>query len=352
MADSSNIIPFTPKNGGKALAFSFGDPEPILSRDVWDYTGSFIDLSGSYYSPPVSLQGLAKIMGANPYHSSILHFKKNMTCKWFMPSSLLNLPNLRAAALDFAVFDNCYFQKFTDRFGKVLRLERLPAIAMRRSRDKDKYIKLDTDGDPFNGSPVSNVEFKTGEVIHIKGSDVRQNIYGVPEYLGGIQAVLLSEDSTLFRRRYYHNGAHMGYILVTNDAGLDEETAKEIEKKVKQSKGIGNFSSLYINIPRSNSKEPVQIIPVGDIGSKDEYQRIKNTTEQELLAMHRMPPVLIGIIPQNGSAMADPEKTMRVFYELEIAALQQIFLEINDQIGAEAVKFKEPVWRTETQPTA
>lgn len=346
----NNVIPFQPKGQQAApLVFSFGDPTPILDNNIYDYTGSFLNISGSYYTPPISLQGLAKIMGANSYHGSILHFKKNMLCKWFVPSPILNASNMRAAALDFTVTDNCYFQKFTDRFGKVLRLERLPAIAMRRGREPGKYIRLNHDNDPFD--PIMGItEYKKDEVIHLKGADVRQNIYGVPEYLGGIQAVLLSEDATLFRRKYYLNGAHMGFILVTNDAGLDESTAKTIEQKVRQSKGIGNFSSLYINIPRSNSKEPVQIIPVGDIGTKDEYQRIKETTEAELLAMHRMRPELMGIIPKNSGGFADPEKTMRVYHELEVQSMQQIFLELNDIIPGEPVKFKDPVWQTTTTP--
>ncbi|MEQ1636695.1 MAG: phage portal protein [Methylococcales bacterium] len=351
----NNVIPFQPKGQEAApLVFSFGDPTPILDNNIYDYTGTFLDIGGSYYNPPISLRGLAKIMGANAYHGSILHFKKNMLCKWFVPSPILSLSNFRAAALDFTVTDNCYFQKFTDRFGKVTRLERLPAIAMRRGREPGKYIRL-VDDSLFQ---MGIVEYKKGEVIHLKGPDVRQSIYGIPEYMGGIQAVLLSEDATLFRRKYYLNGAHMGFILVTNDAGLDESTAKTIEQKVRQSKGIGNFSSLYINIPRSASKEPVQIIPVGDIGTKDEYQRIKETTEAELLAMHRMRPELMGIIPKNSGGFADPEKTMRVYHELEVQSMQQIFLELNDIIPGEPVRFKDPVWQTTppvipaTSPTA
>lgn len=340
----TNVIPFQPKDQDTApLVFTFGDPTPILDHNVYDYIGTFLDIGGRYYTPPVSLQGLAKIMGANAYHGSILHFKKNMLCKWFLPSPLLSSSHLRAAALDFVVTENCYFQKFTDRFGKVLRLERLPAIAMRRAKEPGKYIKLVHDADMFNSS-LGVVEYKKDEVIHLKGADVRQSIYGVPDYIGGIQAVLLSEDSTLFRRKYYLNGAHMGFILVTNDANLDEQTAKQIESKVKQSKGIGNFSSLYINIPRSNSKEPVQIIPVGDIGTKDEYQKIKDTTQDELLVMHRMRPELMGIIPKNTGGFADPEKTMRVYHELEVQSMQQIFLELNEMIPSEPVKFKDPVW--------
>jgi capsid portal protein len=139
----------------------------------------------------------------------------------------------------------------------------------------------------------------------------------------------------------------MGYILVTNDADLDEETALKIQKKVQDSKGPGNFRSLYLNIGKSAARDPVQIIPVGDIGTKDEFERIKNITMIEILSMHRMQPGLSGIMPDNTGGFGDIEKIMRVYHELEIGALQQPFLEINQHIDAGAVSFREPVWVAE-----
>jgi PBSX family phage portal protein len=325
------------KKTGKPLCFTFGDPEPVLSSKITDYLGVFLDTMGEYYRPPISLKGLADLMGANPYHGVIMHFKKNMILKWFEPTRLLSKKDMQQLALNYTVTGNCYLQKLTNSFGRTNKLQNLQALPMRRARAADQYLKLNANG--------TKVEFKEGEVIHLKEPELKQDIYGVPEYLGGIQSVLLSEESTLFRRKYYLNGAHMGYILVTNDADLDNETAKTIEEQVTQSKGPGNFRSLYINIGRSQSKEPVQIIPVGDIGTKDEFERIKNITEREMLAMHRMQPGLSGIIPQNTGGFGDIEKIMRVYHELEVTAMQEPFLELNEIMGEEVVKFKEPVWR-------
>lgn len=190
----------------------------------------------------------------------------------------------------------------------------------------------------------SKVEFKPGEVIHIKEPDLKQNIYGMPQYLGGIQSVLLSEDATLFRRKYYVNGAHMGYILVTTDANLDDKTAEAIENQVKNSKGPGNFRSLYLNISRSNNKEPVKVIPVGNIGSKDEFQAVKEIAEMDMLAMHRVYPGLVAILPANIGGFGDLQKSMQVYHELEVTAMQQVFLELNELIRGNPVVFKDPVW--------
>jgi len=323
-------------NSGKSMMFTFGDAEPVLSKNPIDYLGILMEAGGRYYAPPIDLDGLADLMGANAYHGTILHFKKNMIMKWFVPTRFLSRADMSLLAMNFLVMGNGYLQQLRNPFGRTSRLKSLPAIRMRRGKDPELFFMVRKNG--------VIVEFEAGEVVQMRQPDLRQDIYGVPDYIGGIQSVLLSEEATLFRRKYYINGAHMGYILVTHDAGIDDETAKMIEEKVKNSKGPGNFRSLYMNIARTSSKEPVKIIPVGDIGTNDEFTRIKEITEREMLAMHRMPPGLSGIIPQNTSGFGDLEKLMKVYHELEITALQQPFLHLNELLGKEVVKFKEPVW--------
>ena len=317
--------------------FEFGDPEPVLSSNPMDYLGVYLDMGGDYYRPPVSLQGLVDLMGANPHHNSILHFKKNMILQWFKPSKKVSYKTMQKLALNYVVTGNFYAQVFTNGFGKITRCASLPAISMRRGKTPGQFFKLKNDG--------SHIEFAQNEVVHVLEPDLKQEIYGIPEYMGGIQSVLLSEESGLFRRKYYKNGAHMGYILVTNDADLDDETADKIEQKVTASKGPGNFKSLYLNIGRSNAKEPVQIIPVGDISTKDEFERVKNITRGEILSMHRMQPGLSGVIPENNSGFGDMQKIMQVYYEMEIPAMQQPFLELNEYLGKGAVSFEQPDWK-------
>ncbi|HEY8094613.1 MAG TPA: hypothetical protein VIE65_00770 [Methylobacter sp.] len=45
---------------------------------------------------------------------------------------------------------------------------------------------------------------------------------------------------------------------------------------------------MFLNIGNTLSRDPVKIIPVGDIGSKDEFEAIKNFTEREMLALPRI----------------------------------------------------------------
>lgn len=305
---------------GAATIFKFGEPEQVLSNSLADYLGVFAG-AGNYYEPPISLNGLATILGANGHHGTIPPFRRDRLIQHYKTSDVISDWDLGCANIDHDVFGNCYLQRIENVFGETIQFKHLPAISMRRMTKADTYCQLQKNGkDP--------IEFKPGEVVHLKEYDVRQSIYGIPQYFGGINSVMLSEDATLFRRKYYVNGAHMGYILYTSDSSLDPKDEEAIKKAVKESKGVGNFRSLYLNIP-NGKKDSVQLIPVGDIATKDEFERIKNTTRADILAMWRMQPALCGAIPENVGGFGDIWKIAEVYFEYETVPMQDRFLQLN-----------------------
>lgn len=322
------------KSPSAATIFKFGDPEPVLNNSVADYLGVFT-APGNYYEPPVSLNGLATILGANGHHCTIPPFRRDRLIQYYKTSSVISDWDLGCANIDHDVFGNCYLQKIFNVFGEVIAFKHLPAISMRRMTKPDTYCQLQKNG-------KVPIEFKPGEVVHLKEYHVKQSIYGIPQYFGGINSVMLSEDATLFRRKYYVNGAHMGYILYTSDSSLSVEDENAIKKAVKESKGVGNFRSLYLNIP-NGKKDSVQLIPVGDIATKDEFERIKNTTRADILAMWRMQPALCGAIPENAGGFGDIWKIADVYFEYETVPMQDRFLQLNQYLKPERhIQFGKP----------
>ena len=318
--------------------FTFGDPEPVLNSRLDYWLEDYAMDNGTYYESPLDLAGLAKLLDATPQHGPILARKKDLLLKWFKPSPYLSRKEFEYIALDFVVFGQLYVQRFVNGFGKTVRLAHQPRISMRKSSQKDDvFIKL-------RRGYTDQIEFKPGEIAELKEPDVRQKIYGKPTYIGGIQSVLLNADATLFRRRWYLNGAHMGFILVANDANLNTEAAAAIQKKLKESKGVGNGRNMFINIPRSQSREPIKVIPIGDIGSKDDIEKIKAMTKEDALAMHLMPPELAGIIPNNTGGFGDREKALKVYHETDIEVLQMKFMALNDELKLNVFQFEKPDW--------
>jgi PBSX family phage portal protein len=311
--------------GRRVRTFSFGEPESVLAGHMGEYLGVFASDDGQIYTPPVSRTGLAKLLRANAHHGTIPRFKRNLLLRDFIPSAGCSAQTMGRAALDFMVFGEGYFLRKRNVLGQLLELEHLPALNMRR-KVGGGFVMLLPDG--------KQLHFEEDEVEHVMDYDVEQNIYGVPDYLGGMHALLLNESATLFRRRYFNNGAHAGFVFYTNDPNLSEEDEKALQAKIAGSKGVGNFRSLFVNIPGGSDKA-IQIIPMGDIATKDEFERIKNITRNDVIAAWRMNPALAGVMPENAAGFGDVEKIDRVYTNNEIRPIRQLFLQINERLRSE-----------------
>jgi len=309
-----------PSNVG---AFSFGDPEPVLdSRILSDHMGVYLLDNGRYYNLPFSMHGVARLRYANAYQGSLLELKINMVMRGFKPSKVLNRKTMKKLLTDYITFNNCYLQLERNFYGEVIKVHHLQAINMRRAKEPDTYCMLTPSGDI--------IDFQPGEVVHLKVYDVVQSIYGVPSYLGALQSMLLNEDATLFRRRYYKNGAHMGYIFYTA-GNVAEDDQNAIEAAIKGSKGLGNFSNMYLHLPDGKDGK-VEILPVGDFSTKDELEKIKKISRDDILAAHRIPPALASVIPERGGVLGDIVTADKVYTKNEVEPVRDDILEINEYL--------------------
>ncbi|GIX39058.1 MAG: portal protein [Silanimonas sp.] len=312
-------------------AFTFGDPTPVLDRrELLDYAESWFN--GRWYEPPVSLDGLAKCFRASPHHSSAIYVKRNILTAAFVPHRLLPREAFDRWALEFLVFGNAYLERRESVGRKTVRLE--PALA--------KYVRAGEGGRYFfvRGWQDEH-EFRRGALFHLAEPDIHQEIYGLPEYLSALQSALLNESATLFRRRYYLNGSHAGFILYMSDPAQKEEDIDALREALRRSKGPGNFRNLFLYSP-NGKKDGVQVIPISEVAAKDEFLGIKDASRDDVLAAHRVPPQLLGIVPKNSGGFGDVEKAKAVFIENEILPLQARFAALNAWMGEEVVRFLPP----------
>jgi capsid portal protein len=80
-------------------------------------------------------------------------------------------------------------------------------------------------------------------------------------------------------------------------------------------------------------------MPIADVAAKDEFTGVKNTSRDDVLAAHRVPPQLLGVVPQTAGGFGDVQKAAAIFFKNEIEPLQGRFQELNDWLGVEAVRF-------------
>ena len=313
----------------RAQAFSFGDPIPVLNRaDILDYTEAWTN--GEWYEPPISWAGLAKSFRAGTHHASALFFKRNVLASTFIPHKLLTRQAFSAWALDFLTFGNGYLERRDNRLNQALELAPPLAKYIRRTTDLRRFVQVD--------SWQKTHEFQPGTIFHLRDPDINQEVYGLPEYLGALHAAWLNESATLFRRKYYENGSHAGFILYMTDAAQREEDVDAMRQALKNSKGPGNFRNLFMYAP-NGKKDGIQLIPVSEVAAKDEFFNIKNVTRDDMLAAHRVPPQLLGIVPSNTGGFGAADTAAKVFGRNEIEPLQARFLELNEWFGDEIVRF-------------
>ena len=316
--------------GGGMEAFSFGDPVPVMDgRELMDYAETW--LNGKWYEPPMSWEGLARSFRASTHHSSALYFKRNVLASTFIPHKLLDRATFRKWALDFLTFGNAYLERRPNMLGGNLGLDHSLAKYVRRGADLDAYFYV-------HGFKTEH-EFKKGSVFHLMECDINQEIYGLPEYLATLQAAWLNESATLFRRKYFQNGSHAGFIMYITDAAHQQADVDSIREALKQSKGPGNFKNLFMYAP-NGKKDGIQIIPVGEVAAKDDFLNIKNVSRDDVLAAHRIPPQLMGIVPGNTGGFGAILPAAQVFARNEIEPLQAKFRELNDWLGQEVVRFE------------
>lgn len=323
-----NTTPAAPAPGMET--FTFGDPVPVLEgREILEYLEAAN--MGRWYETPLSFEGLARSVRASPHHSSPIYVKRNALVSTFEAHAALSRERFSRIALDFMVFGNAYVERIKSRTGRLLELKPSLAKYTRRGVDLDRYF--------FVRGWKQEHEFARGAVFQLMEPDINQEIYGLPEYLSALNSAWLNEASTLFRRKYYLNGSHAGFILYMTDAAQNPDDIDKLREAMRQAKGPGNFRNLFMYAPNGKEKG-LQIIPVGEVAAKDEFFNIKNVTRDDLLAAHRVPPQLMSIIPNNTGGFGNVRDAAEVFWINEIQPLQERFKELNQWVGEEVVRFR------------
>ncbi|MBB3877883.1 phage portal protein [Sphingomonas pseudosanguinis] len=315
-----------------AEAFSFGDPEPVNDRrEILDLLQCWHN--GRWYEPPISVEGLARSFRASPHHSSAILLKRNLLVGAFKPTPYLTRAAFEKVVQDYLVFGFGFLEQVPNRLGGLHHLKHSLAKATRRGVEEGRYF--------FVPGSEPETEFRFGSVLQIMQPDVNQEIYGVPEYISALQSTLLNEAATLFRRKYYINGSHAGFILHATGEFADGDVDK-IREALRQSKGPGNFRNLFVHQP-GGKEGGIKIHGIAEVGAKDEFLGIKNATRDDILAAHRVPPQLLGVVPAQGSAFGNPTDTTRMFWALEMYPLMTRWLDVNEQLGGNIIAFDEAV---------
>ena len=303
-----------------------------MHSDILNYME--VSLVDGLYEPPIPFETLAKALRANAMHGSAIDVKRNMSSYSVSLSSVLSKKNLKRFLSDYLTFGNAYLVVVRNVFNKVISMKHIPALFMRRREGLKGYTYKPTESDD------GRIDYAPGKIFHLAEYDVCQEIYGMPQYIGALISIWLSEDSTLFRRQYYINGSHAGYILYLDDPNMTETQENAIRTQLKKKGGLGAFKNLFIRSKGSNGKEP-KLIPIAQVEPKDAFKQIKNATTDDILATHRVPLELMSVQKEGFTPGGDLNKIDHIFYKNELMPLLESVCEINEFVGQEIVTIKE-----------
>ncbi len=110
----------------------------------------------------------------------------------------------------------------------------LPTLVMYRYEQKKPQGKKLTE---------KNDTQKPGGEFHLQDPDINQELYGLPEYFSALNSAWLNESATLYRRKYFLNGAHAGYVMYVT----------ALRDMMTRFKGSGNFKNIFYHAPRRKS---------------------------------------------------------------------------------------------------
>lgn len=311
-------------------AFTFDEAVSVINRrELLGYTECW--WNGRWYEPPIAPKNLAQMLQASAHHGSAIRVKRNMLVKHYIEHPLLDTDEFEKFVFDFLVMGNAYLENVPNIAGRTAMLKNSLAVNTRRGRD-GVYWFVEKYHDPH--------KYEAGRIFHLIDNDAAQELYGKPEYLSALQSLLLNENATLFRRRYYLNGAHAGFVFYLSETTINATDVDAIREQFRAARGVGNFKNLFLHVP-GGKKDGVQIIPISEVAAKDEFLNIKNVTRDDILAAHRVPPQLLGVIPQNNGGFGDVRTANDVFFVNEIEPLMRRFKKLNKWMGQEVIRFEQ-----------
>ncbi len=128
--------------------------------------------------------------------------------------------------------------------------------------------------------------------------------------------------------------------MYVTDAAQSSTDVEAMRDAMRSSKGLGNFKNLFFYAP-NGKPDGIKIVPLSEVATKDDFFNIKKVSAEDLMSAHRVPPQMMGIMPNSIGGFGDVMKAAQVFVRNELTPLQERIKELNNHIGEEVITFKK-----------
>jgi PBSX family phage portal protein len=309
---------------------------------------------------PLDLAVLLASTLMNPYHSRALRAKRVATIGSGYTgldgadlkdaeavAEVLPDENLEAFVSDRNLFGNAYFEIEKNAKDEIVRLHHCRANTMFRSLDLKNWVQIIV---PQPGTapalaqpmPIIIRTIPKAKILHLHEYSPLSDYYGVPDWVSCLLHIMLAWESDDFRRKFYKNGAHAGVVVLLKGArDLSQEQRETIKSKFKDSKGAGNFRTIFVSTNHADAE--IQIIGVAkEAPVRDDYMDIKQSTRESIITAHGLPARMMSIIlDRSGAGIAGKVQDEMALFNRMYVEPEQIRLEsFLSPLLPEPIKFK------------
>lgn len=212
---------------------------------------------------------------------------------------------LMKAAIDLESTGNLYLEPVRGGGGEIVELYWIPSDTVWLKERKEKvhggYRQISglqsVDFVPFGKYIAGQKGDKDiHELIHIRIPSAESRYYGVPDWIGAIGPVILSNNTTEYNARFFANNATPDWSLIISGAELDKDVEQSIKDFIETNlKGVENSRKLlYLNIP--DSEVTIKWDQISGKVNDGDFLKLRAAVRDDIVSGHSVPPRLVGIV--------------------------------------------------------
>lgn len=148
-------------------------------------------------------------------------------------------------------------------------------------------------------------------VLHIKRYEPEFQYYGLPDYIGALQHIVIDYEIGRWNKSRFDNNFMPSAIIELSGSMSDEEADNLIEEAKAKLTGEGNNGKILFLVKDGGEKSEITLINDNADGS---FMDLQALTNQNIITAHRWQPSLSGVV--SSGKMNSTGSEIRIAYEL------------------------------------
>lgn len=204
---------------------------------------------------------------------------------------------IKKITVDYLIFGGFSLQVIYNKMGELNEIYWLDFRNVRLSKDCDKAYYSDDwvrHANDYLTYDIFSSDSRSGtSVFYFKGH-ISRGVYPIPRYNGALSAIETSTEISKFHLNSILNNFSGNFIINFNNGQPEEETQKEIEKKVKDKFSGADNAGKFLLAFNDSKDNGVTVERIQDDNFDKKYEALRTSTFKEIFVAFRAIPQLFG----------------------------------------------------------